>query len=78
MVKERMRKVKEGLEKRQTEKERERASEREREREESWYKNWFSTFPWLSILLPSTLGPLVGLFCLFLFVPGPLIDLITL
>ena len=59
MVKERMRKVKEGLEKRQTEKERERAREREREREESWYKNWFSTSPCLSTLLPSILGPFV-------------------
>lgn len=42
---------------------------REREQQESWYKNWFSTSPWPSTLLPSILGPLVGLFLLISFGP---------
>lgn len=41
----------------------------EREKNESWYKNWFSTSPWLSTLLPSILGPFVGLLLLLSFGP---------
>jgi hypothetical protein len=70
MVKESMRKVREGLEKRHTHTHRER--ERERERDDNWYKNWFSTSPWLSTLLPSILGLLVGLFLLISFGPWAL------
>ena len=64
MVKESMRKVREGLEKRQ--------KEREIKKKESWYKNWFSTSPWLSTLHLSILGLLVGLFLFISFVPWPL------
>jgi hypothetical protein len=62
VVKESMRKVRKGLGKRV----------RESEREESWYKNWFSTSLWFSTLLPSILGPLVGLILLISFGPWPL------
>ena len=41
---------------------------RERE-QESWYQNWFSTSPWLLTLLPSLLGPLLGLLLLISFGP---------
>lgn len=52
-----MKNVRKGLEKRKW----------EREKAENWYQNWFSTSPWLSTLLPSLLGPLVGLFLLISF-----------
>jgi len=52
-----MKKVRKGLEKRKW----------EREKAESWYQNWFSTSPWLFTLLPSLLGPLVGLLLLISF-----------
>lgn len=52
-------KVKKGLEARQ----------KQREKDESWYKNWFSTSPLFSTLLPSLLGPLVGLLLLLTFGP---------
>ena len=42
---------------------------RQWEQAESWYKNWFSTSPWLSTLLPSLLGLLVGLLLLLTFGP---------
>jgi hypothetical protein len=51
LVKDSIAKVTANLEKRK----------REREQQESWYQNWFSTSPWLSTLLPSILGPLLGL-----------------
>lgn len=57
-----MKKVREGLEKRK----------KEREKDKSWYQNWFSTSPWLTTLLPSILGPLVGLILLISFGPWAL------
>lgn len=42
---------------------------RKREQSESWYQNWFSTSPWLSTLLPSVLGPFIGLLLLISFGP---------
>lgn len=36
---------------------------------ESWYKNWFSTTPWLSTLLPAFLGPLIGFLLIISFGP---------
>lgn len=36
---------------------------------ESWHHNWFSTSPWLTALLPSLLGPLVGPLLLISFGP---------
>jgi len=52
-----MKKFRKGLEKRK----------QEREKAEKWYQNWFSDSPWLSTLLPSLLGPLVGLLLLISF-----------
>lgn len=40
-----------------------------REGGESWHHNWFSTSPWLTALLPSLLGPLVGPLLLISFGP---------
>lgn len=40
-----------------------------REQQESWYRNWFSASPWLTTLLPSLLGPLVGILLLLSFGP---------
>jgi hypothetical protein len=40
-----------------------------REKQEYWYKNWFSTSPSLTTLLPSLLGPFVGILLLLSFVP---------
>ena len=55
---------------REHEKSQRRLAKRQREREkEGWHKNWFSTSLWLSTLLPSILGPLVGLFLLISFGP---------
>lgn len=59
LVRESIKRVREGLEQRK----------RERDREESWYENWFSTSPWITTLLPSILGPLVGLLLLVSFGP---------
>lgn len=42
---------------------------RAHEQQESWYQNWFSTSPWLTTLLPSLLGPFVGLLLLLAFGP---------
>lgn len=42
---------------------------RAREQQESWYQNWFSASPWLTTLLPSLLGPFVGIFLLISFGP---------
>ena len=63
-----MKKVIEGLEK----------CKREREQKESWYKNWFSTSPRLTTLIPSILRPFVGLLLLCSFVPWAFKCLITL
>lgn len=57
LVKDSLTKVKASLEK----------GKQEREQQESWYQNWFSTSPWLSTLLPSILGPLVGFLLLISF-----------
>ena len=59
LVQDSIQKVKNSLEERK----------RNREKQESWYQNWFSTSPWLSTLLPSLLGPLVGLLLLLSFGP---------
>ena len=42
---------------------------RNREKQEYWYKNWFSTSPWLTTLLPSLLGPFMGILLLLSFGP---------
>lgn len=42
---------------------------REIDQSESWYKNWFSTTPWLSTLLPALLGPFIGFMLLISFGP---------
>jgi hypothetical protein len=47
----------------------EKKKKREREQQESWYQNWFSTSTWLSTLLPSFWGPLLGLILLISFGP---------
>jgi hypothetical protein len=67
LVKDSLAKVKASLEK----------SKRERE-QESWYENYFSTSPWLSTLLPSILGPLVGFLLLIYFGPWAFQGLTTL
>ena len=59
LVEDSLQKIKDSLEKRK----------REREQKESWYQNWFSTSPWLSTLLPSLLGPLIGFLLLISFGP---------
>lgn len=59
VVKDSMAKVREGLEKRR----------KQREQEQSWFQNWFSTSPWLTTLLPSILGPFIGLLLLLSFGP---------
>lgn len=40
-----------------------------REKQESWYHAWFSNNPWLTTILPSILGPFIGLFLLISFGP---------
>lgn len=40
------------------------ARKRLRERDAGWFRSWFSTSPWLTTLLPSLLGPLLGLIIL--------------
>ena len=40
-----------------------------REKQEYWYQNWFSTSPWLTTLLPSLLGPFMGILLLLSFGP---------
>lgn len=40
-----------------------------REGGQSWHQNWFSTSPWLTTLLPSSLGPLVVPLLLISFGP---------
>lgn len=42
---------------------------REIDQSESWYKNWFSTTPWVSTLLPAFLGPFIGLMLVVSFGP---------
>lgn len=42
---------------------------REIDQSESWYRNWFSTTPWLSTLLPAFLGPFIGFLLLVSFGP---------
>lgn len=59
LVENSLKKITDNLEKRK----------KEREQQESWYKNWFATSPWLTTLLPSLLGPLVGLLLLISFGP---------
>lgn len=54
VVKDSLQKVREGLEHRRL----------QREKKQSWLNNWFSTSPWLTTLLPSILGPLLGLILL--------------
>ena len=68
VVRDSMKRVREGLEKRK----------KEREQDESWYKNWFSASPWLTTLLPSLLGPLIGLILLLSFGPWALKHLMSL
>lgn len=62
IVEDSMRKVRESLERRK----------KEREQDEGWYKNWFSTSPFLTTLLPSILGPLFGLLLAISFGPWAL------
>lgn len=45
------------------------ARQKQREKDEAWYKNWFSTSPLFSTLLPSLLGPFIGLLLLLTFGP---------
>lgn len=59
LVKDSLTKVKASLKRRK----------REREQQKSWYQNWFSTSSWLSTLLLSILGPLVGFLLLISFGP---------
>jgi hypothetical protein len=61
-------------EKRREEKRREekRREEKRREEKRASIKNWFSTSPWLSTLLPFILGPLAGMFLLISFGPWAL------
>ncbi|MQL00603.1 hypothetical protein EI005_25695, partial [Escherichia coli] len=40
-----------------------------REKQEYWYKNLFSTSSWLTTLLPSLLGPFLGILLLLSFGP---------
>ena len=40
------------------------ACKRLREMDAGWFWTWFSTSPWLTTLLPSLLGPLLGLIIL--------------
>ena len=40
-----------------------------REKQEYWYQNWFSTSPRLTTLLPSLLGPFMGILLLLSFGP---------
>jgi hypothetical protein len=42
---------------------------RNREKQEYWYKNWFSTSPWVTTLLPTLLGPFMGILLLLSFGP---------
>jgi len=57
LVENSLQKVRESLQKRQ----------REREESEAWYKNWFSASLLLTTLLPSILGPFIGLLLLVSF-----------
>lgn len=43
--------------------------QRAREKQEAWYQNWFSASPWLTTLLPSLLGPFIGILLLLSFGP---------
>ena len=42
---------------------------RNREKQEYWCKNWFSTSPWVTTLLPTLLGPFLGILLLLSFGP---------
>lgn len=42
---------------------------RERAKNKSWYKDWLSTSRWVTTLLPSILGPFIGLLLLISFGP---------
>lgn len=59
IVQDSMKKVRESLEK----------CKRERDQSKDWYKNWFSTSPLFTTLLPSLLGPFIGLLLLLSFGP---------
>lgn len=59
VIKDSLTKVRDRLEKRR----------KLREQNQDWIERWFNTPPWLTTLLPSIIGPLIGLFLLLAFGP---------